>query len=125
VTQFKIGDRVRLSAEAIPERIADIGDMLGTIRKVHSSHAVVEWDIPDPKWDGPDYGEIELAPTTEPTLVETLRAKATDVRAEADAAFDEYQAASAAVDTAFDRMIALRNTASALEAAAKILEEAE
>jgi hypothetical protein len=192
VTKFNVGDRVRLSAQANPERIADIGDMLGTVREVHSFHALVEWDTPNPKWNGPNYDEIELVPAPDaftigarvrilssvysdpaktssgdtvpvgtlgtvvdtsslyvrvaiddkapwsplftreeielaanPTLIETLRAKATAARTEADTAYSEYDAANAAVNVTYDRWYSLHSKANALEAAAKILEEAE
>lgn len=123
MTTFNVGDRVRLSPKADPDRRAALGDMLGTVGEVRLTHYRVDWDAPNPDWNGPEHYEVELAPA--PSLVDDLRAKATAARAEADAAFNEYQTVQTAADAADERVYALRGKANALEAAVKILEEAE
>lgn len=120
-TLLNIGDRVRLSPKAAPDRRAALGDMLGTVREVHSHFYCVDWADGNHGWNGPEHNEVELAPA----LADDLRAKATAARAEADAEFNEYQTAQDAADAASGRMYTLRAKANALEAAAKILEEAE
>lgn len=77
-----VGTRVRLSDTASPERRAAVGDMLGTIR-YPGNWAHVDWNIPMPAWDGPEWHEIEIA--TDPAPVDVLRARASNLRDQADA----------------------------------------
>jgi hypothetical protein len=64
VTKFNVGDRVRLSPQADLARRAALGDMEGTVKSTHaaSGSVGVDWDVPTPRWDGPERDEIELVP---------------------------------------------------------------
>lgn len=64
MTKFNVGDRVRLSPQADPARRAALGTMEGTVKSTHaaSGSVGVDWNVPTPRWDGPENYEIELVP---------------------------------------------------------------
>ena len=125
--KFKVGDRVRVisdvfnATELYESRATQAGNT-GVVTDVETVYVRVRVD----QWDKPMTGllfarnEIELA--AEPTLADTLRAKAAAKRAEAEEAQAKTDALAREWDAQSDRAITLRQEAAALNAAAKILE---
>lgn len=83
MTDFKAGDRVRLSAEAGFSRQAALGDAEGVVLddpNPYHKGVLVDWDGHDDTWNSPHPDEIELVQpqydeATKDAIVAHLRAK--------------------------------------------------